>query len=401
MTNAVFDLSNMFFRSMFIVGGFGKKQYTFDSQKEMDQLMRKVATDVTSVIRTINPTRVIFALDSKSWRKGISIDENEGYKGNRTKSEVINWDNFYEIMNDFIDIVKENGFVVSRINNAEADDLMALWRDELLYKQNQHVILVSGDEDVRQLVSSQKHSGNKTAYSVVFNPFTQGRGSTKKLFAPVGFDKWLDDGDDLGSIFDRSTDVDKEDFKRILKEKVTLEEIDGTEIALRKVFCGDDGDNVPAIFTWIAKEEDGTPKIDKKTGEPRKVRITKAPYQKIVDYIGAKSVKDLFDKDKITSIEDQIKEISGEPLLPFKMKDRLTRQAKLVVLQEEFFPSEIVNAFKEDIKGDIPVPKIQPQSWNMLSMLEGTKYVDASRSKGGSEASIFGQVDRISNKELF
>jgi hypothetical protein len=85
MTNAIFDLSNMFFRSMFIVGGYGKKQYTFDSEKETDQLMRKVATDISSIIRQINPSRVVFALDSKSWRKNIPIDENEGYKGNRTK----------------------------------------------------------------------------------------------------------------------------------------------------------------------------------------------------------------------------------------------------------------------------------------------------------------------------
>ena len=77
MTNAIFDLSNMFFRSLFIVGGYGSKQYSFDNQVELDQLMRKVATDVSQVIRTINPSRVIFALDSKSWRKDISIDENE------------------------------------------------------------------------------------------------------------------------------------------------------------------------------------------------------------------------------------------------------------------------------------------------------------------------------------
>jgi len=377
---------------MFIVGGFGKKQYTFDSQREMDQLMRKVAIDVTSVIRTINPSRVIFALDNKSWRKKISIDENEGYKGNRTKSDVINWDNFYSIMSDFTDIMKTNGFVVSKIDNAEADDLMALWRDELLYNQNQHVILVSGDEDVRQLVSTHEYSGNKKAYSVVFNPFTQGRGATKKLFAPDGFGKWLADEDNMGSIFDRSIDVDKEDFQRILKEKVALDEINGDEIALRKLFCGDDGDNVPSIFTWMAKTAKGDDKI---------VRITQSKFKKIIDSIGAKNVNDLFEKEKITSIEDQIKDISEKEDLPFKMKDRLTRQAKLVVLDKKFFPPEIVSDFQKDIQGDMPIPKIAPQSWNMLSMLEGTRYVDAAKSSGGSEASIFKQIDRISNKELF
>jgi hypothetical protein len=383
MTNAIFDLSNMFFRSMFIVGGYGKKQYTFDSQKEQDQLMRKVATDVTSIIRTINPSRVIFALDSKSWRKGISIDENEGYKGNRKKSEIINWDNIYKIMAEFAEILKTNGFIVSRVDNAEADDLMALWRDELLYSQNQHVILISADEDVRQLVDV---SSKKDTYAVVFNPFTQGKNSSKKLFVPSGFSDWLNDDQDIGDIFNRSIDVDKEDFKRILNDKVNLEEINGHEIALRKIFCGDDGDNVPSIYTWL--NDNG-----------KKVRITDKPYQRIIDYTGSKTWKDLLEKSEI--IQDQLIEISGQKP-PFEIKKRIERQSKLVVLDRTLFPTDIVDKFMQAIKEDLSADHISPQTWNMLSMLEGTRYVDPKgKSSSGSEASIFGQMDRISNKALF
>ena len=380
MTTAIFDLSNMFFRSMFIVGGYGSKQYTFDSERETSQLMRKVATDVSQVIRTVNPSRVIFALDSRSWRKDISIDENEGYKGHRKKSEHINWDNIYGIMRDFAKIMESKGFVVSQIDNAEADDLMALWRDEIVVNQNQHAILVSADEDVRQLVTR-----SKDAFAIVFNPFTQGRNSSKKLFVPATFEDWLNNEDDLGDIFNRSIDVDKEDFQRIINEKVVVEEVDGNEIALKKIFCGDDGDNVPAIFTWINDKE-------------KAVRITPSKYQKIVDYIGAKNYKDLF--EKADPIYDQLVEISGQHP-PFKMKDRLTRQAKLVVLDAELFPEQIVEDFKEDISQDMAAPRIHPQSWNMQSMLDGTKYIDADYSKKNSEASIFKQIDRISNKELF
>jgi hypothetical protein len=387
MTNAIFDLSNMFFRSMFIVGGYGKKQYTFDSQRELDQLMRKVATDVTSVIRSINPSRVIFAFDSKSWRKNISIDENEGYKGHRKKSDTINWDGVYKIMADLAEILKANGFIVSKIDNAEADDLMALWMDELVNHQNQHVILVSADEDVRQLVKSVSPSSNKKAFSVVYNPFTMGKNSSKKLFAPVGFRDWLRDEDDMGDIFNRSIDVDKEDFERILNDKVQLEEIDGAEIALRKIFCGDDGDNIPAIFTWINDKD-------------KEVRITPSKYEKIINYIGAKSWKDLV--EKADPIYDQLVEMSGKRP-SFKMDKQIDRQLKLVVLDPSIFPEEIVNNFKKHLAEDRSDTHINPQSWNMLSMLEGTKYVDAAkvRSSSGSESSIFGQIDRISNKQLF
>jgi len=97
MINLLFDTNNIFFRSTFTVGQFGKAKYTFDNQTELDQLMRKVAMDVSAIIRSANPSRVIFAQDSKSWRKQIKIDENEGYKGNRKKNEFINWNKIYKL----------------------------------------------------------------------------------------------------------------------------------------------------------------------------------------------------------------------------------------------------------------------------------------------------------------
>ena len=292
MTNAIFDLSNMFFRSLFIVGGYGSKQYTFDNQFELDQLMRKVATDVSQVIRQINPSRVIFALDSKSWRKDISIDENEGYKAQRTKSAHINWDNVFKIMGEFADILETNGFIVSKFDKAEADDLISLWKKELLYNQNQHVIIISADEDVRQLIESRQTDAGKMVFCTVFNPFMQGKNASKKLFIPESnFSEWLNDSDP-GDFFNRGIDVDKEDFKRLINDqKVKLEPVNGELIAMRKIFCGDDGDNVPAIYTWL-------------NDKGKEIRITDSKFQKIVDYIGAKSVMDLFEKKEI--IYDQL-----------------------------------------------------------------------------------------------
>jgi hypothetical protein len=391
MTNAIFDLSNMFFRSMFIVGGYGKKQYTFDSEKETDQLMRKVATDVSSVIRQINPSRVIFALDSRSWRKDIPIDENEGYKGNRKKSEHINWDNIYKVMKDFADIMVDKGFIVSQIDNSEADDLIALWAEELVHRQGQHAILISADEDVRQLVGS-----NGKAFSVVYNPFTMGKNATKKLFVPSGFQDWMNEMD-IGSIFDRSIDVDKEDFERIIQDKTKVEYTDGNEIALRKIFCGDDGDNVPSIYSWIAKNKEGDVLLDK-NGEPKVARITPSKFEKIVDYIGAKDYKDL--EEKADVIYDQIVEISGEHP-PFKMEDRIKRQNKLVVLNSDLFPPQIVKEFNKDAPAELGKSQVHPQTWNMLTMLEGTRYVSPDGKSSRDESSIFKEVDRITNKELF
>ena len=390
MTNAIFDLSNMFFRSLFIVGGYGSKQYTFDNQFELDQLMRKVATDVSQVIRQINPSRVIFALDSKSWRKDISIDENEGYKAQRTKSAHINWDNVFKIMGEFADILETNGFIVSKFDKAEADDLISLWKKELLYNQNQHVIIISADEDVRQLIESRQTDAGKMVFCTVFNPFMQGKNASKKLFIPESnFSEWLNDSDP-GDFFNRGIDVDKEDFKRLINDqKVKLEPVNGELIAMRKIFCGDDGDNVPAIYTWL-------------NDKGKEIRITDSKFQKIVDYIGAKSVMDLFEKKEI--IYDQLVNVSGQRP-SFKIDDRLLRQRKLVHLDPSIFPTAFVKAFEKKVSDELSKPQVHPQNWNMVSILEGTRYITAGGGKykkPTTEASIFGEIDRINlNKELF
>lgn len=384
MINLVLDSNNLFFRSLYIIGGFGKKQYTFDSEEEINQLMRKIMIDITSIIRKVNSSRVIFAVDDKSWRKDISIDENEGYKANRKKSDFINWNNVFGIFDEFLKICENNGSIISKIKGAEADDIFSLFKKEFLFNKKEHVILVSGDEDVRQLVDS-----NENIFSVVYNPFTMGRNPTKKLFVPDHFQKWFNDEEDIGDIFNRSINVDKEDFQRIIQtDKVKVEYINGNKIALRKMFCGDDGDNVPSIYSWINDKD-------------KKIRITPAKFQKIIDYIGAKTYLDLFDESKIDSIYDQLVEISGQRP-SFKIFDRLRRQAKLVVLDQALFPKKIVEKFNEGVKEKFKKSQIRPQSWNMLSMLEGTQYIDAKgKLSFSNESSIFEQVDRISNKELF
>jgi hypothetical protein len=343
--------------------------------------------DISQVIRTINPSRVIFAIDSKSWRKDISIDENEGYKAQRTKSAYINWDNVFKIMGEFTDIMQTNGFIVSKFDRAEADDIISLWTHELLFNQNQHVIIISADEDVRQLVG--KNNSDKIAFSTVYNPFLQGKNASKKLFVPESdFDEWILDADP-GDFFNRGIDADKEDFKRILNDpKTKMEKINGNRIVLRKIFCGDDGDNVPAIYTWL-------------NDKGKEVRITESKFEKIINYIGAKNPWDLMEKKD--HIYDQLIDISGTRP-GFKIEDRLDRQMKLVFLDPSIFPESFVKEFQKKVREELSKPQVHPQNWNMVSMLEGTRYISSGEKykKPTTEASIFGEIDRINlNKSLF
>jgi 5'-3' exonuclease len=386
MTNAVFDVSNMFYRSLFIVSGY-KNSFTFDSQSELDQLMRKVSMDITQVIRQVNPSRALFTIDSKSWRKDISIDENDGYKAQRTKASHINWTNVYKIMDEFSSILKTQGFIVSKFDRAEADDLIALWKEELL-KQDQHVIIVSADEDVRQLVDSVENNG-KTYFSVVFNPFTQGKNASKRLFVPKNFAEWLKDTES-GDIFDRSIDVDKEDLLKMAEDpKIRVEIVNGIDVVLYKIFCGDDGDNVPAIYTWL-------------NDKGREVRITNSKYKEITENLGITNPWELPKKSDL--IKEQLKIISGkEP--SFTVSERIQRQMKLVLLDSKMFPTDIVSSFNKNAPEELGKPHIRPQSCNMVSLLEGTRYVSTDGSykrNSGKESSIFGDLDKINkSKSLF
>jgi hypothetical protein len=380
MNNLIIDLSNTFFRSLYRINGYNKGGYSFDNQFELDQLMRKVSTDISYIIRQANPSRIIFALDSKSWRKEISIDENEGYKANREKSTNVNWYNVFKIMKEFGEILDSNGFIVSQINNAEADDIIALWRDELLFNQNQHITIVSADEDIRQLVGFFPYDIKKMAFCVVYNP--DKRKGSNKLFIPKYFNEWLNTQEE-GDIFNRAIDVDKEDFIRLKKNgNVEFEEIDGNYVALKKIFCGDDGDNVPAIFTWLNNNKE--------------TRITDTKFKKIVENTNISDYIDVIDKKN--SIKEELIKISGVTKLPFDITDRLERQMKLVVLSNMFFPEQIVKDFQEQLANNIKKPNIHPQSYNMNTLLEGTKYVN---SKKGNESSIFKEIDTIKSKKLF
>jgi len=393
MINLIFDLNNILHRSLFIVSGYNSVM-TFDDQGEIDQLMRKIVMDISYIIRSINPSRVIFAVDSKSWRKSIVIEENEGYKGQRVKSGQINWDKVYLALNEFCGIVKSQGMIVTKIDSAEADDVMCLWSKEIQENQHQNVIIVSGDEDIRQLVSHKIYE-EKPVFIAVFNPFMQGKNASKKLYVSDYFETWINEPDAVDFIHMKNTmNVDKEDFKKIItSERTKMEVIDGRMIALRKLFCGDDGDNVPAIYTWIVAD---------KNGENKEVRITNSKFEKIYEEvlndpnekITWKTIVER--KDKVLEV---IKKIVKKDEVPFDMQTRLERQIKLVVLDPSQFPEEIVEEFNKLKNEEFEKPRQLYGSLNMQDLLRGTRYL--SERKSANEASIFKELDNLKGKSLF
>jgi len=392
MINLIFDLNNICFRSLFTVSGYGKNSFTFNTDAEVQQLVRKMAMDIAYIIRLINPSRIIFAQDSKSWRKSIPIDENEGYKAQRVKSGVINWENIYNALDEFTEIMQNDGMILTKIESLEADDICALWSHELQFNQNQHVVIVSGDEDMRQLVHFHPYDApnKKFAFCTVFNPFMQGKNASRKLFIPDYFEEWITTFDDVDFMNMKATmNVDKDDFKKIItSERTKIEHINGRMVGLRKIFCGDDGDNVPAIYSWL--NEKGV-----------EVRVTNTKFEKIYEMLLTSPIElmDHYDLLKRSSKVMEALKMVTKQNPPFEIYSRLVRQIKLVILDSHFFPTELVEQFNKIKENELAKSKVNYSSINMKNLLEGTRYVTEKKSK--NEASIFKEIDRINHTSLF
>ena len=150
--NLVFDGNYLFYKTLFIFSGYSSGKRLLEDEKDQAMFMRKIATDMSHAIRFFgNPDRIIFTIDSRSWRKDIEIEEG-AYKGTRSKDEnTVNWDSFYKCMNEFGIILRKKGIIVSKEERAEGDDLMYAWNTECL-ANNKSVILFTGDRDIIQLV---------------------------------------------------------------------------------------------------------------------------------------------------------------------------------------------------------------------------------------------------------
>ena len=228
----------------------------------------------------------------------------------------------------------------------------------------------------------------------------QGKNAARKLYVPQGsFNEWISQiGEaDIWNM-NAAIDVDKGDFKRIRDtDKVRVEEVDGNLIAMKKVFCGDDGDNIPSIFTWMTKTA---------KGDDKEVRITNAKFEKIYESL-RNSPGERIDHNDLLKRQDKIlqgikKASKNTP--PFKIEERLKRQIKLVVLDKELFPPSIVETFNEIKDEQLVRPRPAIGNINMNVMLQGTRYVKEKHGGTGSgtESNIFKEIDRLSqSKKLF
>ena len=371
MNNIIFDGNYLFYKTLFIFAGV-KGQKVLESSKQQHEFMRKVATDMAYAIRQFGaPERVIFTIDGKSWRKDIEIVENQGYKSHRKKGTEIHWDNFYKCMNEFGEILEQQGMIVSRVDRAEGDDLMYLWAEALL-ERGENSIVITGDKDLLQLVKIQDKN-----YSVVYNPNSK----LRKVYGPDGLREWLKVEDEV-SLFDTTSFIKTgKDLINNALNNIDLQELNPIDFLKKKVLMGDDGDGVPSIYHWPSKNGKTTN------------RITANRADKIIAYIDANYDKEwgIFDYKEINELVCAgIKNVTKQTPDPEDIKTKIERNIILMVLHNDTIPNDIIEGFKSHLSEKLEYNTLPGRKYDVSVILEGTKWLKPPES---FTTGLFGALD--------
>jgi len=251
----IFD-GNFWLHKTYFIGQRIKtgKPFNFIDEPEADKnlLLWKLSIDFAAEIKRFEGivNRIVYTVDSSSWRKKVLDSE---YKANRVKSASINWGEIYNVHNEFIASLEKLGVIVSRVYGAEADDLIFAWSSHL-NQNGQNAIIISGDNDLLQLVNMDQSSGANTIY---YNKFD------KDMHVFPKFQSWLDieENATTNDIFNLPVDLlsnTKQNLRDIIKSnKMKSHEVNVMEFLFRKILVGDAGDNVPPLHTLVKETKRG------------------------------------------------------------------------------------------------------------------------------------------------
>lgn len=352
--NLIIDTNHLFHKTIHISKTYSKSKKPFLSSKnEKEQFIRKVATDLVHDIKTFSGyNKIVFCVDSKSWRKKIYSE----YKGNRTRNnEEIDWTVFNECIQEFTDIVKSKGCIVSCIDDAEADDLIFLWSRYFL-KQKENSVVISADRDLTQLVDY-----NQDNFVIVYN----NNSTSNKLISKNGFSNFLKSN--LKSnldVFDFETDESNHIgngfniINKTIRKGYELVEIDPDDVVFEKVLSGDKSDNIISAWTWKSK-----------TGS-RTFGISDNMSRKIKDAIGYFRIHDRNDT-LLKLIHTTAEKITNQTIEYNKFLENVENNYQLISLKLDVLPKHIINKFKLHVQDTFD---IYAENFNRIDLLKNTKY---------------------------
>lgn len=219
-----------------------------------------------------------------NWRKELYPE----YKGNRSKTEDIDWEFVYTTYNEFKDNLPPS-IEIREKSMVEGDD----WISYLTKYYNdlgESVLIVSNDGDIKMILESSKSYMNIMVNEVY---------SHNNIYLPEDYDTWLSMySASLGprDLFDddHNFKIETVNFIKSLIHTRNVKTVDHKRVLFEKIITGDKGDNIKSVYI---KNNRG---LGAKSGEKL--------YDQYVELFGEPK----FDSDCFDRVSDLIMEFKKE-----------------------------------------------------------------------------------------
>lgn len=377
--NIIYDGNYLFHSEFSIFSSYNKARFT--SERDEIEFIQGVANKFFYATSNLPQSgRIVFCVDSKSWRKSIEIpgggykisrESDDGSKGTMDKETK---EKFYKLMDEFSKCLRDVGIIVSRIPGAEGDDLLYKWSKHF-YLNGENSIIISGDRDTTQTVKMPdefelvENREQLEPWILVWNNNTK----HNKLFAPEGWQtKWLSRET---SVFDFNVADDRLILKKLIGDLgAKVEIVHPEKMIFDKILLGDDGDDVPAAWSYMGKT---------KKGEPKKIRLTDSYLDKVWKLVQEKYR--LTNNDALRLIDDQVflTDLAGIILRVMgdvdgsaereKVVECIKRNEKLVRLADHIIPANLQNEVDDHITESLDTRTFR-NKWNRKGLFEGSRF---------------------------
>ena len=214
----------------------------------LKQLLSQSLIGMINALKIVDD--VIIVRDGGSWRKKLEKPKTycTAYKANRKLSEQDDWSQIWKAYEEWCNQCKNIGMTVSHEFDAEGDDWIAYWSNNLSNKGND-VIIWSTDHDLQQLVTL-KDDGTFVAWYEKSAGLVLHKRADKRGVLPLDFFLMPEDSGNM--IW--------------LKENILkIDYIEPSDIIMEKIICGDAGDNILSIIVNKTTTAKGKPKTNKVT----------------------------------------------------------------------------------------------------------------------------------------
>lgn len=329
----------------------------FDSIEKESKFVKRVISDIVySIDKLPIPSKVIIARDAKSWRR----DYYKEYK--LREGDDIDWSNFYKIMDEVGEHLESMGYIFSKCEGAEGDDIIWGWAKEFLDK-GENLIIIGDDRDLTQLVE-MREGGN---WCIMWNS----KVSNSSVFVPENWkERYLNKQEEI-SLFNMGgmIDLDKEILNKLVGECKVIE-INTKEFIFLKILMGDDGDNVPSVWSHHPKDK------------VRPIRVTPSRALKIWESFKNSNYKES-SFDEILNNEEILEWISGQVLKNTKDIDNtynrnlvienIYRNFDLMWLNKKSYPDYILENISNEVEEKIEKHSSKLEK-NLKRIIEGSKW---------------------------